>query len=131
MRAQVLMNFSTRFFEIVKNGSLYSKIEDEQWAYQYWSLLSTEFYFFHNRIIPAMVYAFWMTDLSKLYTKFSKVRQMHVDYLHTYSYNYGDMVAFYDAIYNISLQPGDQTTKDKSIFEFVKKWQQKNKPSKY
>lgn len=129
MRAQVLMNFSTRFFEIVKNGSLHSKIEDEQWAYQYWSLLSTEFYFFHHKIIPAMIYGLWMTDLAKLYIKFSKVRQMHVDYLNTYSYNYGNMVKFYEEIYNISLKSEDGTVKDTEIFDFVRNWQNKNKPS--
>jgi hypothetical protein len=129
IRAQVLMNFSTRFYEIVKNGSLRLKIEDEQWAYQYWSLLSTEFYFFHHKIIPSDIYALWMTDLAKLYVQSEKTRQMHEEYLGTYSYNYANMVIFFKEINDIAKTDGEENSQHSKIFEFVKGWQNKNKSS--
>ena len=67
MRGGVIESFTGRFYDLLREGELHNKIKEEEWAYQFWSLLSTEFYFFHHGILPQFMFTLWMVDLSILY----------------------------------------------------------------
>ncbi len=87
MRGDAVMHFTSRFFDLMKNGEPVKRFQDADWAYQFWSLHATEFYFFQHSVLPVFMYSLWMIDLAKLYcgAEGEKARSSHVQYLNTYS----------------------------------------------
>ncbi len=128
-RGDAVMHFTDRYFELVKNGEPSKKFNDENWEYQFWSLHSTEFYFFHQGILPVFMYSLWMIDLANLYSQNgdSKIRSSHEKHLKTYSFNYPEMIAFYTEIHRIVKDFNDENLRNKKVAEFVEKWTEINK----
>ncbi len=123
-RGNLIEHFTTRFFELLKEGDLHARIDEEQWAYQYWSLLATEFYFFHHGVLPPFMYSLWMIDLAKLYRgeNGEHIWDSHSNYLDTYSINYSLMMEFFEKIRELALGSDDDTARNMAISEFVFDW---------
>lgn len=129
IRGNVIEHFTGRFFDLLKEGELHKKIKEEEWAYQFWSLLSTEFYFFHHGILPHFMFTLWMIDLSNLYagSDGKEIKQSHKKYLDTYSFLYEDMTSFFDNIHQISQENTHDMGRNKAISEFTMNWYQEHK----
>jgi len=128
-KANVVEHFTGRFFDLLRDGRFHEKILEPEWSYQFWSLLSTEFYFFHHGILPKLMYTLWMIDLAKAYsddTQGNNVRQTHIKYLDTYSFQYSEMTSFFEEIFKISKIAHEKERNDK-IEKFVVNWLSKNK----
>jgi hypothetical protein len=133
-----VMHFTDRFFELLKVGkvdetdaSLHRKIlNDSTWAYQFWSLHATEFYFFHNRVLPEFMYSLWMVDLAEMYAseQGEQIWKSHLKYLSNYSMHYEKMCEFYEQLYGLAKSARSQDEKNKSIADFVHTWREKNPP---
>jgi hypothetical protein len=123
-RGNAVMHFTDRYFELVKEGDLFKKFNDENWEYQFWSLHATEFYFFHQGILPVFMYSLWMIDLANLYSQNvePKIRFSHEKYLKTYSFNYPEMIEFYTDIYQVVTRFSDEYLRNKKVAESVEKW---------
>ena len=128
-RGNTIENFSNRFFELLKQGRLHDKINDPDWAYQFWSLLATEFYFYHHCILPEFMYSLWMIDLAKLYYEENgtSIRKSHTNYLDTYSFQYTKMTDFFDMIHQISQKYSHEKARNENVSKFVKDWINENK----
>lgn len=124
-RGNAVMHFTSRFFDLLKEGEPVSKFSDTDWAYQFWSLHSTEFYFFQHGMLPAFMYTLWMIDLAKLYCKEAhgaKIRKSHTDHLETYSFNYPDMIEFFNEIYERAKSCDNENMRNRRIAEYVTPW---------
>ncbi|MBN2286277.1 MAG: hypothetical protein JXI43_07500 [Tissierellales bacterium] len=128
-KANVIEHFTGRFFDLLRDGKLHVKIVDPDWAYQFWSLLSTEFYFFHHGILPKLMYTLWMMDLASIYCdeeNGENVRKSHVKYLDTYSIQYSKMTDFFEEICNIAKQSSNEKARNDRIQAYVFSWISKN-----
>lgn len=132
-KSDSLSHFTDRFFDLLKeigSGGIEEKLlTDAAWAYQFWSLQSTEFYFFHHGILPTFMYSLWMTDLAQLYTGTNgeKIRASHQAYLNTYSLNYDEMCSFYENMYRLAKTPGNTATVNKEIATWISGWIETNR----
>ena len=128
-RGTAVLHFTSRFFDLVKAGRPESRLRNPEWAYEFWSLHTTEFYFFHHGILPVFMYTLWMMDLASFYCgePGEQNRQSHVEYLHTYSFHYPEIGAFYEEIYSIARSSGDELSRNRHITRFVEEWIEKNK----
>ncbi len=123
-RGNVVMHFTDRFLDLVKQGSPESKLSEPEWAYQFWSLHATEFFFFHHGILPTFMYSLWMIDLANFYsgTNGQEIRQSHLQYLNNYSFLYPEMSEFYKQIYEFAGSGGDEKVRNRGVAEFVASW---------
>jgi hypothetical protein len=128
-RGNAVLHFTTRFFDLVKNGSPEAQLSDPEWSYQFWSLHTSEFYFYHHGILPIFMYTLWMMDLCKFYTgtEGEKVRATHVKYLKTYSFHYKEMADFYNQLYQIAKDSDDEMIRNDRVTKFVGEWFKKNR----
>jgi hypothetical protein len=127
-RGNAVLHFTSRFFDLIQKGEPEKMLADHEWSYQFWSLHATEFYFFHHGILPSFIYTIWMIDLSKFYTgvEGEKVRQSHLNYLHSYSFHYQLMADFYNQIFEFAKTCGDETIRNRKVADFVTDWLKKN-----
>ncbi len=126
-RGNATMYFTGRFFDLLKEGKgadLQALLNDPNWAYQFWSLQATEFYFFQHSILPLFMYALWMIDLAKVYAgpNGEAVYQLHTKYLQTYSFNYPDMIEFFGEIYNLAKKHNDENLRNRQVWNYVEGW---------
>ena len=130
-RANAVIHFTSRFFDLVKDGEPSAELSQPQWAYQFWSLHATEFYFFHHSILPTFMYSLWMIDMAKLYSGLTgqAARQSHVQYLNTYSFNYPEMISFFNDLHEIARTCDDENMRNRKVAEFVTSWIAKNRRS--
>lgn len=132
-KADAISHFTDRFFDLLKDvqsGSLEKHLlENSAWAYQFWSLQATEFYFFHYGILPVFMYTLWMGDLAELYacSDGEKIREAHVKYLNVYSLNYSAMTDFFTELYQIAKQHDDQKARNQRISAWIKDWIAENR----
>jgi hypothetical protein len=128
-RAQSVIHFTNRFFDLVEKGEPCNRFNDQNWIYQFWSLHATEFYFFHHGIIPTFMYSLWMIDLAALYdcSNGPAIRETHKNYLESYSLNYIEMIEFYHSIYEIARDCDDVILRNRKVSRFVMDWIGKNK----
>lgn len=132
-RSEAVSHFTDRFFDLlkeVKQGSVAQQIVDDPgWAYQFWSLESTEFYFFHHGVLPLFMYSLWMIDLADLYAGESgqSIRASHAAYLDRYALNYNEMCEFFDHIYQLSKSHNNASIRNREIANWVAGWLQTNK----
>ena len=63
------IHFTSRFMDLVRDGKAIEKIDDPDWSYRFWTLISTEFYFFHHQMLPHFMFKLWMYDLCELTVK--------------------------------------------------------------
>ena len=125
-----VMHFTDRFFDLAKDGEPSQKIiSDEAWAYQFWSLQATEFYFFHHNMLPVFLYALWMIELAHMYrgANGAMIRESHVQYLKVYSLNYREMCEFFEQLYTIAKEQDNPTIRSMAIGRWVHKWFEDNK----
>ena len=124
-----VMHFSDRFFELLKSGQPVKQIGKPDWAYQFWSLHATEFYFFHHSMLPSFMYSLWMMDLAELYsgTDGQRVRESHVQYLKEYSFHYDKMSTFYSELFRLAQSYSDDATRNREVVSFVKRWIEQNR----
>lgn len=128
-RGNAVIHFTSRFFDLVRDGEPDSELTNPQWAYQFWSLHATEFYFFHHGILPTFMYSLWMIDMAKLYSgpNGQHARQSHIQYLHTYSFNYPEMISFFNEINEMARTCNDENMKNRKVAEYVSSWINENK----
>lgn len=100
-QSDAIIHFTSRFFDLMKEGADFT---NDKWAYQFWSLQSTEFYFFHNGWIPAFMYRLWMVELASLYLSSKQIWGSHDIYLSKYPSSYREMVEFFQEIKDIALR---------------------------
>jgi hypothetical protein len=131
-RGNAVIHFTSRFFDLVKDGTPEIEMADSQWATRFWGLHATEFYFFHHSILPTFMYSLWMIDLAHLYSgpTGEKVRESHEQYLRTYSFNYPEMVAFFNEIYETARTCGDENLRNSRVADYVASWITSNKRSR-
>ena len=121
-QSEAVIHFTGRFFDLMKEGSRFT---DRHWAYQYWSLQATEFYFFHNDWIPLFMYRLWMVELASMYSDSEDAWQPHERYLNFYSSNYSDMCDFFSEIRTLSdRHKNDLPTRNRKVEEFINQWKQ-------
>lgn len=129
-RSNAVIHFTSRFFDLLKDGPPTNKFADSTWANQFWSLQATEFYFFHHGLLPAFMYELWMIELAKLYCDDEQqIRKSHADFLASYSFNYPDMIGFYNQLYETAKANGDGNLRNRQVAEFVKTWCSAHKKS--
>lgn len=127
-KSEAISHFTDRFFDLLKDKGDHSieekLIRDPGWAYQFWSLQSTEFYFFHHRVIPLFMYTLWMVDLAAMYVgaKGEQIRQSHQAYLDKYSLNYDEMCGFFDEMYKKAKNQSDVKIRNKAIAAWMEDW---------
>jgi hypothetical protein len=128
-RGTAVLHFTSRFFDLVKDGDPEIQLLKPEWAYEYWSLHTTEFYFFHHGILPIFMYTLWMMDLANYYCgeHGDLYRKSHIEFLHTYSFHYKEMGDFYEDIYKIAKTSSDDSSRNRKITEFVSQWIIKNR----
>ena len=124
-----VMHFTSRFFELIKDGLPFAQLENKEWMYQFWSLHATEFYFFHHGTLPTFMYTLWMIDLANCFSgdNGKKICDSHKSYLNTYSSNYPHMISFFNEIYQLTLSNEDENFRNRKISEFITSWIAKNK----
>jgi hypothetical protein len=125
-RGNAVVCFTGRFFDLLKEGKgkeLSEDIQDPNWAYQFWSLHATEFFFFQHGMLPTFMYILWMIDLGELYSGSGgqAVYQSHSNYLQTYSVNYHEMTKFFESIHNLATI-SDQKSRNTEIWNYVDGW---------
>ncbi len=130
-RGNAVIHFTSRFFDLVKEGGTFRQFDNPDWAYQFWSLHATEFYFFQYGILPTFMYSLWMIDLASLYSGNDGqfIRETHTKYLNTYSFNYPDMIFFFNEIYELARTAGDENLRNRKVAEFVTTWITENRKS--
>ena len=120
---------TSQFFDLLKEGNLNDKIKKPDWSYRFWSILSTEFYFFHHGILPSFMFTLWMIDLSGIYsgTDGEEIRKSHMKYLDTYSFLYADMTGFFSQLHTIAKECSHDSERNQKVSEYVNEWYMKNK----
>jgi len=123
-RSDAVIHFTSRFFDLIKDGEPPGSFADPNWAYQFWSLQATEFYFFHHGMLPVFMYELWMIELARLYTGPGghQIRQSHIHSLDSYSFNYPDMIDFYNQLYEMARANSDGNLRNRKVAQFVSSW---------
>lgn len=115
--------FSNSFKEILKDcdRGLVSSLENEQFAKNYWSLLSNEYYAFHYGVIPKFLFSLWIVDLLRIYKSKNgvKIREFHKNHLKVYNLVYQEMCLFFQEVYKISQMEIDEDLQHKKILALV------------
>ncbi len=104
-RAETVRHFTQLYFDFVEKhkGKLTSeRFKDQELAFAFWSLLSTEYYFYREGAIPHLIFASWVVDVEEFYAESSEVWQSHSDYLRHYEFLHPDMIEFFSEIYKFS-----------------------------
>lgn len=126
-RGNAVTYFTGRFFDLLKDGKgaeLQEIINDPNWAYHFWSLQATEFYFFQHGMLPLFMYGLWMIDLAKVYSdpNGEAIYRLHTKYLQTYSFNYPDMIEFFGEIYDLARKHSDENLRNRQVWSYIEKW---------
>lgn len=99
------------------------KFQDNNWAYQFWSLHASEFYFFHQNWLPFFMYRLWMVELASVYVLDKDSWVSHEKYLTNYSSNYPEMCDFFRDINNISVNyRNDLPSRNRKVEEYIANW---------
>lgn len=119
-RGGAVIHFTDRFFELTKAGPPEQLIDDPAWAYQYWSLLATEFYFFHSGILPTFLYSLWMADLAALFSgpAGEAAIESQRTYMKRYVFNYPEMGEFFSELHSLSSK-STGTQLDRAVSAYV------------
>ena len=130
-RSNAVIHFTSRFFDLIKDGEPTQKFADPIWAHQFWSLQATEFYFFHHGMLPAFMYELWMIELVKLYSGANgpQIMKSHNEFLGSYSFNYPDMIEFYNHLHETAKTNVDGNARNRKVAKFVKNWCSTHKKS--
>jgi hypothetical protein len=97
--------------------------KSKDWAYQYWSLQATEFYFFDNNWLPQFMYELWMVELVHTYRAYPPSRPSHQRYVTRYALSYPEMTTFFDGLHQISKREfTDDVVRHKAINSYVAHW---------
>lgn len=139
-RGGFIVHFSTRFFSLLDDISMNSgansiidffgddTLPQRKWTHSYWSLVATEFYFYHHKLLPTQLFSLWMVDLARLYSSSNGevIRETHIKYLNTYKYGYEEMATFFEDIYRLSKKAkgmqNEDANRSKLIVDFVNDW---------
>ena len=117
---QAVIHFSSRYFDLMNRGP---RFYDPRWTYQFWSLHSTEFYFFHMGWLPDFMYELWMVELASMYSAHGQVWTSHEEYLNCYSINYPEMWNFFRKLRELASRQGDDDSPPSADVQvFVKSW---------
>jgi hypothetical protein len=119
-QSAAVIHFTDRFFALMGNGA---KFEDSDWAYHYWSLHATEFYFFDMNWIPLFIYELWMVELVSTYRAYPLSRSSHQQYVTRYALNYPEMATFFNELARISeAEFSDDAARHVAITHYVVHW---------
>lgn len=119
-QSEAVIHFTSRFFDLMREGP---KFNDPHWAYQFWSLHASEFYFFHQKWLPFFMYRLWMVELGSMYVDTPDSWASHERYLAYYSSNYPEMCDFFRDINSIAMtHRNDLASRNRKIEEFVGRW---------
>jgi hypothetical protein len=123
-QSAAVIHFASRFFDLMGGGE---KFEDLAWAYHYWSLHATEFYFFDNNLIPRFMYELWMVELVFTYRDKPLSKESHQKYVERYAFNYPDMATFFNELARISEKEfSDDVARHKAITNYVVHWKDRH-----
>ena len=127
-RGNAVMNFTNRYFDLVKDGDPKDMLGDPKWDYQYWSLHATEFYFFDHGMLPTFMYSLWMIELAALYIGpgGQLIRDSHSDHLRRYSASYSQMLEFFNDLYEEARRYSDHNLRNKAVAKLVGHWSSKS-----
>jgi len=128
-RGNAVMHFTDRFFKLAEQGEPHNKLREPEWAYQFWSLQATEFYFFHHGVLPTFMYTLWMIDMASFYSgsEGEANRKSHLEYLKEYSFNYPEMNSFFNDLYELARTSGEANLRNQKVADFITAWIAKNK----
>lgn len=119
-RANIVLNLTQTFFQ---NGRpKKSRLSDPEWMDRYWDLHSTEFYLYHQRIVPGFLYALWMVDLGDFYRSDPDVWLSHEKFLAFYTVLYPEMEAFFGEINRLVKRDEDLEVWHQNVKAFVLTW---------
>jgi hypothetical protein len=123
-RSEAVAHFTGQFLSLLSGGDPAKLILNADWAYRFWSLQSTEFYFFHHGILPKFIYTLWMVDLASLYSGPSGRRALetHEEFLRAYAVNYPAMVDFFKGVRAIACAGSDPSQQSAQIAGYVESW---------
>ena len=102
-QANTVLHFTQEYFSLFKDTEKEIKelIKEAKWANKYWSLLSSEFYFYKANSIPKHMYALWIIEVVELYAT-TEARGSHKKFLDFYNVLYPEMGEFFTEVYKIS-----------------------------
>lgn len=103
LQVNTVLHFTKEYFSLVQEIGKEPEdfTENNEWA-KYWSLHSTEFYFYKNNAIPPKMYALWIIEVAELYREKPKAWESHEKFLCTYKHLYPEMVTFFTKVRKIS-----------------------------
>jgi len=127
-RSEAVAHFTGQFLSLLAGGDPGKLIHNADWAYRFWSLQSTEFYFFHHGILPRFIYTLWMVDLAALYSGPSGRRAIdtYEEFMTSYAVNYPAMVDFFGGIRNLACADCDADERSRRVARYVEEWQQQH-----
>ncbi len=118
--SQAVLQFIGQFTELMNAGP---KFDDSSWSYVFWSLHSTEFYFYHNDMLPEFIYQLWMMDLASLYVDDDAAWRTHDKYLTNYQFGYGEMREFFEEIKSIAAANKEIVrVRNRGIVDYMQLW---------
>ncbi len=123
-QAQTVRHFTQLYFDFAekRQGNVtFDKLKKEGVVSAFWSLLSTEYYFYREGAIPPIMFASWVVDLAELYAENLDGWESHHDFLKAYRYLHPDMIGFFEKIYELS-GLGDVEQIHYQIKDFVYEW---------
>jgi hypothetical protein len=119
-QSAAVIHFTNRFFDLMGNGA---KFEDADWAYQYWSLHATEFYFFDKNWLPLFMYELWMVELVSTYRTHPLSKSSHQRHVARYALNYPEMASFFNELARISEREfRDDKARHEAITCYIVAW---------
>jgi hypothetical protein len=89
---------------------------------------STEFYFFHHRILPPFIYTLWMADLAVLYAGSSGPTAIRTQraFLKPYEECYPQMIRFFEGLQTIAAEETEVLNRNSRIAAYVQGWVRDN-----
>jgi hypothetical protein len=127
-KGEAVAHFSGQFLQLIADGEPGTMVSNDLWAYRYWSLQSTEFYFFHHRILPPFIYTLWMADLAVLYAGSSGPTAIRTQraFLKPYEECYPQMIRFFEGLQTIAAEETEVLNRNSRIAAYVQGWVRDN-----
>jgi hypothetical protein len=114
LQANTVLHFTKEYFSLGKEPK---DFKQEDWN-KYWSLHSTEFYFYKSKAIPAKMYALWIIEVADIYHDIPVSREYHQEFLSIYKVLYPEMTEFFTKVCDISKNE-DKAQRHKEIAKLI------------
>jgi hypothetical protein len=129
-KGTAVIHFTAQFSELLEAGDPLQQFvpptspEKVAWQNRYWSLLGTEFYFFHHGLLPEFMFSLWVANLAELYRSEhgSGAWESHRRFMEAYSVEYPEMLEFFAEVHLLAETTGDNLAMRQAVSARVRDW---------